>query len=71
MLQRKTTLCNNKLTQFHSTIENAASEEQFWTIAFLQTEYGQLEAEYEKHYIGFQKFCREFEVQKKKRKLDE
>ena len=64
MLQRKTALCNNKLMQLHSTIENAASKEQSWAIKFLQTEYKQLEAEYDKYYTGFQEFRREFVVQK-------
>ena len=57
VLQRKTTLCNDKLRQLNSTMENVASKEQFWTISYLQTEYGQLEVEYENHFKGFLEFC--------------
>ena len=67
MLQRKMTLCNDKLRQLHSTIEHVASEEQNWTMEHLITEFEQMEAQYEGLYRDFQEWLREFDVQKLKR----
>ena len=67
ILQRKMTLCNDKLRQLHSTIEHVASEEQNWTMEYLTTEFEQMETQYEGLYRNSQIYLREFKVHKLKR----
>ena len=67
MLQRKMTLCNDKLRKLYSSIEGVTTEEQGWTMTELTMEFEQLDALYESLYRGFQEWLREFDVQKLKR----
>ena len=67
MLQRKMTICNDKLRQLHSTIDHVAIEEQNWTMTDLSTEFEQMDAQYEGLYRYFQDWLREFNIQKLKR----
>ena len=62
MLQRKMTLCNDKLRQLHSTIEHVASKEQNWTMEYLTMEFEQIETQYEGLYRNFQEYLRNFKV---------
>ena len=67
MLQRKVTLCNEKLSKLHSSIEDVATKENGWTMTKLAAELEKLDTLCENLYRGFQEWLREYEVQELKR----
>ena len=59
MLQRKVTLCNEKISKLHSSVEDVATEDKGWTMTKLAAELEQLDTLCESLYRGFQEWLRE------------
>ena len=62
MIEKKVTLCNEKLGKLNTLLYEVATNEKGWTMSELIGELEQLDELFENLYRGFQQWCKEYNV---------